>query len=123
MKQSCRNNLFQSWESKYKGRQQFPCLYVHYLPLTEGCFNGKDLEEIRKGQRATVLTSNPHKAQLELQDGKKKMATAFEPEFGNIKTINKKAKHTEIDYWFCGMCQKQFVGNMISCICSKRVES
>jgi hypothetical protein len=84
---SCQNNLFQSWESKHKGRLQFSHLYGHYLSFTEGCFNGKDLEDISGTQRATVLTSRPYKAQLDLQEGKKKkIATASEPGCGNKKT-------------------------------------
>jgi hypothetical protein len=39
-------NLFQSWESKYKGRLQSSYLCGLYLSFTEGCFNGKDLEDI-----------------------------------------------------------------------------
>lgn len=62
------------------------------------------------------------KAQLDLQEGKKKTATAPELEFGDIKTANKKVKHIAIDSRFCDVCQQVTVEDMIKCMpCRKWV--
>jgi hypothetical protein len=71
-------------------------------PLPKAFSTVKISRTSQRTQRATVLTSSPYKAQLELQEGKKKkMATASEPGCGNNK-----AKCAEVDSWFCDMCQQ-----------------
>jgi hypothetical protein len=80
-------------------------------PLPKAVSTIKISRKYQGTQRAIVLTSSLFKAQLELQEGKKKtVATAYEPGCGN-----KKAKRTEVDPWFYGMCQQESVEDMIRC--------
>jgi ribosomal protein L37AE/L43A len=85
-------------------------------PLPKAASTAKISRTSQGQQRASVLTSSHYKAQLELQEGKKKkMATASDPGCGN-----KKAKRTEVDSWFCDMCQQEFVEDMVRCMtCNK----
>jgi hypothetical protein len=83
-------------------------------PFPKAFSTVKNSRKSQSTQRAALLTSGPYKAQLELQEGKKKKLNL------NVAALKKKVNHIKEDSWFCDMCQQESVQDMIKCIACKK---